>query len=160
MVEGGFFNQSDSTFTSSEFVPGFPGFAGVDRPDNLEYFQLDDQTFTETALFGELGYQLTPAWTATVGARAFKFENSAISAFALPLVDGSAPNEILLTPQFNQISADDSIFKFNTAYQFNKDLLGYLTISQGYRPGGVNSYRPAWIPCLPGRTSAHCQTRC
>lgn len=150
-IVGGFFNQSDSTFTSSEFVPGFPAFAGVDRPDNLEYFQLDDQTFTETAMFGEVGYRLTPAWTVTVGARAFKFENSAISAFALPLVDGSAPTETLLTPQFNQISADDSIFKLNTAYQFNKDLLGYLTVSQGYRPGGVNSVPPCLDPLPAGQ---------
>lgn len=150
-IVGGFFNQRDSFFTSAEFVPGIPAFFGVDRPDNLEYFQLDDQNFTEIAGFGELGYQFTPAWQATVGARVFKYENDAISGFALPLVDGSGPDEVALNLQDNQVSDNDAIFKFNTSYQFNKDLLGYLTVSQGYRPGGVNSVPPCLDPLPPGQ---------
>jgi len=145
-IVGGFFNQSEGKFTSSEFVPGIPDFFGVDRPDNLEYYSIDDQTFTEYAAFGELGYRFTPAWQVTIGARVFRFKDDAYSGFALPLVDGSAPDEILLDADENQISDSDAIFKFNTSYQFNKDLLGYLTVSQGYRPGGVNSVPPCPDP--------------
>lgn len=156
-IVGGFFNQSDSQSTSSEFVPGIPDFFGVDRPDNLEYFSTDEQTFTEIAGFGEVGYKLTPAWQATVGARVFTFKNNAVSGFALPLVDGSAPDEVAVTLQNNEISADDAIFKFNTSYQFNKDLLGYVTVSQGYRPGGVNSVPPC-DPSLPPGQQNVCAT--
>ncbi|MDP3856850.1 MAG: TonB-dependent receptor [Stagnimonas sp.] len=150
-IVGGFFNQADSTFTSSEFTPGIPEFFEVDRPDNLEYFQLTEQMFTEVAGFGELGYQITPPWQVTVGARVFKFKNTADSGFALPLIDGSAPDEVAVTLQSNAASDDDAIFKFNTSYQFNKDLMGYLTVSEGYRPGGVNSVPPCLEPLPDGQ---------
>lgn len=150
-IIGGFFNQADSTFTSSEFTPGIPAFFGVDRPDNLEYFQLTEQMFTEMAAFGELSLQLTPQWQATVGARAFKFKNTADVGFALPLIDGSAPDEILLDLQSNSASDDDVIYKFNTSYQFSKDVMGYLTVSEGYRSGGVNSVPPCLDPLPPGQ---------
>lgn len=137
-IVGGFYNQADTQFTSSEFTPGLPEFFGVDRPDNLEYFSTSDQTFTEQAVFGELGYRFTDAWQVTVGARFFEFEDDLTQGIAFPLVDGSMPNEVLPDFQSNKISDSDTLFKFNTSYQFNKDFLGYATVSEGYRSGGVN----------------------
>lgn len=150
-IVGGFYNQRDTHATSAEYTPGYANFIGADRPDDLEYFQLNEESFTESALFGELGYKLTPAWQATVGARVFKFKDDALSAFALPLTGDSGSSGVTLTPQSNQISASDAIFKFNTSYQFNKDLLGYLTVSEGYRTGGINSVPPCVEPLPPGQ---------
>jgi len=137
-IVGAFYNEADSKFTSSEFAPGIPQFFGVDRPDNLEYFSTSDDTFTEKAAFGELGYQFTAAWQATVGARFFKFKDDLTQGIAFPLVDGSQPNEVLPDFQSNQISDSDSLFKINTSYRFSTDLLSYVTVSEGYRSGGVN----------------------
>ena len=137
-IVGGFYNEAESKFTSSEFAPGIPEFFGVDRPDNLEYFQTSDDTFTEKAVFGELGYAFTDAWQVTLGARYFKFEDDLTQGIAFPLVDGSMPTEVLPDFQSNNISDSDSLFKINTSYRFSKDLLGYVTVSEGYRSGGVN----------------------
>jgi iron complex outermembrane recepter protein len=35
----------------------------------------------------------------------------------------------------------ESFYKFNTAYQFNDELLAYFTFSQGFRRGGTNGFK-------------------
>lgn len=150
-IAGAFYNSSDLEATSSEFVPGFPEWEGIDRPDNLEYYQATFSDFDERAVFGELGYDISDRWNVTVGARWFEFESDARVGFALPLIDGSGPNEIL--PEFDdvQVKDDDAIFKFNTAYQFNDNLLGYFTLSEGYRTGGSNAVPACQDPLPPGQ---------
>lgn len=150
-IVGAFYNRSDLEATSSEFVPGIPAFWGIDRPDELEYFQATFNEFKERAVFGEIGYDLSDAWSVSFGARRFRFEDEQRVGFALPLIDDSGPNEIL--PSFESVSVRDSdtIFKFNTAYQFHPELLGYLTVSEGYRSGGSNAVPPCSDPLEPGQ---------
>lgn len=150
-IGGVFYNLDKSTFKSSEFVPGYPQFAGIDRPDNLEYYSVSDQTFAESAVFGELSYKLTPAWQVTAGGRYFGFRNKTTTGFALPLVDGSAPDEVAVIPQTNAGNSTSGIFKVNTSYQFTPRMLGYATISEGYRNGGVNSVPACLNPLPPGQ---------
>ncbi|MDP3293818.1 MAG: TonB-dependent receptor [Nevskia sp.] len=150
-IGGLFYNTAKSQFESSELVPGFPEYAEIDRPDNLEYFSSDDTRFTDKAIFGELGYQLTPAWQLTAGGRYFRFRQLSNSGFALPLIDGSAPDEVAVTEQANGVADSGFIFKFNTSYQFRPDVLGYATLSQGYRSGGVNSVPPCLDPLPEGQ---------
>lgn len=150
-IGGLFYNTAKSNFTSSEFVPGFPEFAGVDRPDNLEYFSTDDTRFTERAMFGEIGYRLTPEWQVTAGGRYFQFRQLTNSGFALPLIDGSAPDEVAVTLQANGVKDAAFIYKFNTSYQIKPSILSYVTVSQGYRSGGVNSVPPCLDPLPEGQ---------
>ncbi len=147
-IVGGFYNDKEVDATSAEFVPGFPEFAGIDRPDNLEYFQLTEQESKEKAVFGELGFAFTDKLKLTVGARFFDFEDKQSVGFALPLVDGSAPTEILVDPERVSVSDDDTIFKGNLSYQFTDDVLSYFTVSEGYRIGGSNAV-PACADPLP-----------
>jgi outer membrane receptor protein involved in Fe transport len=150
-IAGLFYNRFEQDATSSEFVPGIPEFFGIDRPDNLEYFQATFDTFEEKAVFGEVGYDLTTRWTMTVGGRWFEFDDDQRVGFALPLIDGSAPDEV--NPVFDsvQVSDNDSVFKFNTSYEFNPDLLGYFTLSEGYRTGGSNAVPACADPLPPGQ---------
>ena len=46
----------------------------------------------------------------------------------------------------NQTGDNDTIFKFNTSFKFTPDVMGYLTISEGYRQGGINSGPPCQDP--------------
>lgn len=150
-ILGAFYNESEVDATSSEFVPGIPQFFGINRPDNLEYFQATFVDFTEKALFGEIAYDFTDRWSATVGARRFSFKDRSRVGFALPLIDGSGPNEILPDFETVDVSDKDTIFKFNTAFKFSADMLGYFTLSEGYRTGGSNAVPACQTPLLPGQ---------
>lgn len=152
-IGGVFYNRFDTDASSEEFVPNYPPNAEpapINRPDNLEYIQISYQTFTEKAVFGEVGFDLTDHWTTMVGARWFDFEDKQEVGFDLPLLNGT-PDQVFLNFSANSISDDDVVFKFNTSYEFSDDLLTYLTISEGYRSGGVNAVPPCQDPLPPGQ---------
>jgi outer membrane receptor protein involved in Fe transport len=149
-IVGAFYNRFELDALSLEFVPGFPGFIGADRADELEYYQETFQKVTERALFGELGHALTDRWDVTVGARWYKFKVDQRTGFDLPLLFG-APEGV--DPIFDENSGSDDglLFKFNTSYQFTDELLAYLTISDGFRNGGVNAVPACLDPLPPGQ---------
>lgn len=148
-IGGVFYNDHDIDASSQEFTPGIPQFFGQVRPDNLEYFQLTDDDLEETAVFGEIGYRITDRWQVTGGARWFDYENNVTIGVDLPLLNGTTdetcldPNDSIFDPacfQSNTVDHNDVIFKFNTSFDFTETLMGFLTISEGYRIGGVNSF--------------------
>ena len=150
-IAGLFYNHFTLDSSSAEFVPGYPEFIGLpaDTP-TLEYLELNDETLEEKALFGELGYLLTDRWQVTVGARWFEFDDDLETLFALPLIE-PVPGEVNLAGNRNKTQDDDFIFKFNTSYRFTDDLMTYLTISEGYRQGGINSGPACENPLPPGQ---------
>lgn len=152
-IIGGFYSNFQIDQLDREFVPELDQFAlevlgapGNPRPDDLEYYRTIDDEIEETAVFGELGYELTDAWQVTVGARWFKFEDDFEQSVAFPWGDtvfGGAPSDSIFTQtQQGDVDDDDVIYKFNTSYDFSDDLLGFLTVSEGYRVGGVNPVTP------------------
>ncbi len=162
-IVGGFYSRFDVDQLNREFTPGLDQFlvdigAGVQlRPDALDYYYTIDDEVTETAAFGELGYQITDAWQVTVGARWFKFEHDFERSFASPLFDtvlgGAPPDSIIEQTVQGDTDDDDVIYKFNTSYDFNDDLIAYLTVSEGYRLGGVNP-----VPLCTDPTQQVCAT--
>jgi outer membrane receptor protein involved in Fe transport len=150
-IAGAYFNSFEIEAKYEEFTPGIPEFFGFDpgTPD-LEYLQLSDETFEEFALFGEIGYRLTDRWQVVLGARWFDWEDDLKGQYALPFLE-DPPGTIVLYGDRNKTSDDDVIFKFNTSYDFNDDVMGYLTVSEGYRRGGVNSGAVCQNPLPPGQ---------
>ncbi|MFT2092563.1 TonB-dependent receptor [Paraglaciecola sp. 2405UD69-4] len=148
-IVGGFYNNVESFGESSEFAPGFDEYAinvwGVDgnlRPDSLEYYSVGYTDTTEKALFGELSYQINEKWDVTFGMRKYAYDVTSSSAVDLPLFytvfEGRDPDSLEI--DLSTEKADDSgdLFKFNTSYQFTDDLMGYFTVSEGFRIGGSN----------------------
>ncbi len=147
-IVGGFYNKFDLFSTSEEFTPGLPEFLGVIRPDNLEYFSIADQSVTEQAVFGEVGYEVTDRLSVTLGARIYEYETDIEQGFDLPLLDTlyGAPSDRIEPDLERNVAKDDgSLFKLNIGYDLNDDALIYFTASEGYRIGGVNSVKP----CTP-----------
>jgi len=151
-IVGAFYNTLDAETSSSEFTPGIPEWYGLPpgTPD-LEYLAKSDQTAEEVALFGELGYNFTEAWQVTVGARWFDFEDDVKLQVAFPFF-ADPPGAIQPFGDANKTGDDGMIFKFNTSYEFNDDAMAYLTVSEGYRRGGLNSGPPCVDPPPDGQT--------
>lgn len=142
-ILGGFYEYFKDDFISSSYVPGYPAFIGVDRPDQLNYYELTERRFSDKAVFGELGYQLTSAWQVTVGGRALRDQINSLNQNSSPLFDGSPPTGLNLAESYQSIpSYTTSIYKFNTSYRFTPDLMSYVNVSDGYREGNINVAPP------------------
>ncbi len=141
-IAGAFYNKSETDGISEEFTPGYDVFLGGSRPDALEYLSVGDATVTESAIFGELTYQINPKWDVTFGLRSYQYDVESTSAIDLPLFytvfDGRGADSIVL--DFETESADDSgtLSKFNTSYKISDDVMAYFTVSEGFRIGGAN----------------------
>lgn len=165
---GYFYSDFKQDAVSEEFTPGFSQFAvdnfgGVQlRPDDLEYIQLTDVSQKEKALFGELTWNISEQFSATIGYRRYEFEVDSTSGFGLPLLEttfnGASPTE---TTSFANLGTnvgedDGDLFKLNLAYDVNENNLFYFTYSEGYRNGGVNS-----VPeCTPEQLNSTDQQLC
>ena len=144
-IIGGFYNKFDLYATSEEFTPGIPEFYGVERPDNLEYYEMTDAYQKESAFFGEIAYQITEELNITLGARFYKYETEVTQGFDLPLLDtlyGAPADQIAPDLQTNIADDNGSLFKLNVGYDLSEDALVFFTASEGYRIGGVNSVPP------------------
>ena len=96
-------------------------------------------------------WHLTDRWQVTGGARVFHETLDGVSGLIFPysslttqyLETGAANNPYFLgnyVPVTSQ--TNDHIFKFNTSYKLTDSALAYVTISQGFRPGGANALPP------------------
>ncbi|NBW07425.1 MAG: TonB-dependent receptor [Caulobacteraceae bacterium] len=127
-LAGGFFSTSRT--------PSLTTLSAL-RPLPVEVIYTEDRLdkLDEMAVFGELSLDLRPDLTATVGARYYRVDYSAISdvnhyGFHRPFIgDGDAAG---LSP------------KFGLDYRFSPDLNLYALISQGHRTGGFNTAGPIW----------------
>jgi outer membrane receptor protein involved in Fe transport len=146
-IAGLFYNSYENDDSSSEFTPGFPEFAGISLPTgDLEFRQTRHQELDEQAVFGEIGYRFTDRLQATIGGRWFNYDFSQTGNVLLPYVD--------ISDNSGSASDDDGFLaKVNTSYRFSDDLMGYVTISEGYRVGGANSVAPCVLP-LTGSQNA------
>jgi len=158
-IVGGFYNKFELFSTSEEFTPGIPEFYDVVRPDNLEYYELTDAYQKESAIFGEVGYEITDDLNVTLGARFYKYETEVTQGFDLPLLNtlyGAPSDQVAPNLQSNMADDSGSLFKLNIGYDLTDDALVFFTASEGYRIGGVNSVPP----CTPEDLNTPGQALC
>ncbi len=156
-IVGAFYNKNEYNALSSEFTPGYGAFTGSRQDLNdLEYFEADRTELKEKAFFGEISYQITDNWNATIGARLYDYEFRTANLTEFPYFSdpGFQPfplsgieGQLVLTP--NQ-EFDDQLFKFNTSYTFENGNLVYATFSQGFRVGASNGGSPCPDVFVPG----------
>lgn len=138
---GGFYNRFKRRVDYAELLPGF--YSG----DLRDYISIDQSRRTEYAAYGELSYDLTDAWTVTVGGRYYKYDLETSSEFAFGPIGPAGPFFFPARPGGQK---DDGVLgKFNMSYEFSRDVLGYLTVSQGYRGGNSNSVTACPVPLPP-----------
>ena len=143
-IFGGYYNKTSFDSLSAEYTPEF---AYSNRDDDLEYLLMWDDTTEEKALFGELSYLLMNKLTLTVGARFYKYDIDTDAASASPFL-GDIINDSLVFDgdviERYSSNGDGHLFKANVSYQFNDDVMSYITVSEGFRLGGSNN-----LPACP-----------
>ncbi len=103
----------------------------------------------DSAVFGEVSFDLTDKLTLTGGFRAYDTESSLKGFFGFSENYSSnfgealcfSPEQFMGSPCVNlDDKVDDSgtIAKGNVTYRFNDDAMVYLTYSEGFRPAGIN----------------------
>lgn len=149
-VLGGFYNEQKLQRDYAEHVPGHPWVDLATNPNELEYVSYTRSKVKEQAVFGEGTFHVTPSWQVTAGARYFKYTSEIAGAQTLPLLGQP------LSPYDKKVSGgkagqDGWVWKFNSSYNFTRDLMVYATYSKGYRIGGPNTVAPCDNPLPPGQ---------
>jgi outer membrane receptor protein involved in Fe transport len=106
------------------------------------------------AIFGELTYDFTPKLTGLIGWRQFWSKNSLVGFYgfsgnvssgtgeaACGVLPGTGPAPFHGAPCTNldkTVNENGHTPKVNLTYHFTDAVLGYVTYSKGFRPGGVN----------------------
>jgi len=147
---GAFYSFFRSEFAQQSFENGWiPEFGTSDFYDAAE-----PQTVKQTAVFGNVSYQVIDALKLTAGLRYYSYKstiNVTENGIAIggPLSDAAVQSATGVTPMFS------------VAYTPINDLMLYATIAKGFRPGGGNQPVPVTgsASCLPqleeyGKTSA------
>ncbi len=97
----------------------------------------------DKAVFGEISYDLTDAWTLVGGYRWFEYENS-LYGFNGSLDRCLDANDLPQYPCFDSPNLDDvskgngDSIKLSVNYRVDEDKMVYVTYSEGFRAGGVN----------------------
>jgi iron complex outermembrane receptor protein len=105
----------------------------------------DDRSTTSYAGFGEATWKITDAWTAVAGIRYFTESLEGVQTQTHPF--GGFPPGPTLVPlpdpneTFNKVT-----WKANLSYKFSESLLGYGTVSTGFRSGGLNAVSEPFEP--------------
>ncbi len=131
-------------------TPGFGSYYDPVAPTSDRDFLYErGEQFTETAVFGELTYHITPTFQITGGVRWFQDKDSNQVS-----VGPDLPTRVgISSPSTPDITKSKGIFKFNTSWHFTPQDNLYFTASQGYRRGGVNDIpttgfvgeNPGWL---------------
>ena len=170
-VLGAFYQQQDHKIFQNYKIDGLGGFLDEDGnyvpievtgwPDTI-WLTNQLRKDKETAVFGELYFDILDNLTATAGLRWFKTENSLKGFFGFNANYSSNYGEALCfsDAQFrgspctnldDEVSSEDTVPKFNLTYRFDGDKLVYATYSEGFRPGGINRngtvapYKPDYL---------------
>jgi iron complex outermembrane receptor protein len=163
-IGGLFYQNQEHDFDLQYTVPDSAVATSVVEGGHVVWQTKQVRIDRDRALFGELTYDLTDKFSATVGARYFEYENSlyGFNGFLrhctgqyidgdfveIPADEGGE----IQYPCFDTrilddvAEGDDWAFKGSLEYRLDDDKLFYATWSEGFRAGGVNRARVEGIP--------------
>ncbi|MFT7009357.1 MAG: iron complex outermembrane receptor protein [Colwellia sp.] len=152
-VAGLYMNSWHGSSTAEDYTRGLNAFLGTTNPQakDLNYSNVQKDSFTDKAIFGELTYHVSDDWQMTFGARFFDQEFESSQRVTLPTCGVyCGEGDLGLSEASVKQSFKDQIFKFNTSYKMNDDLMAYATVSEGFRHGGSNGL-PIDDPSTPAK---------
>jgi len=117
---------------------------------DVNYSNTFSQNVKQTAVFGELGYDITDKLNVFGGLRWAEFERDQYERYDFPGGLLPAGDRSVGDGSFSSYSKeDDTIHKFGVRYQIDDSRMVYALKSQGFRVGGSNSPRSVGTGRVP-----------
>lgn len=160
-IVGAFYRDQDQQATQFSYLRGFYNWAqaafGCCVINDNDFRYIRDETFKDTAVFGELTWNVTDRFRVTGGLRYFDVDYNNTTFQGVGLYTSFAFDQ---TAEFSG-SDSDTIFKLNASLDLGEDMMTYATISEGYRRAGANAVPlegvfaedPAWQTYGPDTTT-------
>ena len=138
-IIGAFQTENVTEYDSQWHVPAINPDAAVPGSKDL-YYQTDQvRAEDESAVFGELYYQINDKMELTLGHRKFDNETTLKGFVGTVWWPNSLYGSTTRPDNVNsKYDGSDSISKINLSYQVDNNSMLYITRSEGYRPGGAN----------------------
>jgi len=148
-VAGVFYQDQSHDIYQDYQINGLVDFFDVTNwPDSI-WLTNQARTDTDSALFGEVTFDLTEALSLTGGLRYYETESTlkGFFGFASAYSDNYGEDLCFSPEQFRNspcVNLDDkvddsgTIVKFSAAWRLTEDAMLYATYSEGFRPGGIN----------------------
>jgi len=112
-------------------APALPGGIAGDRYQSFRE--------REVAVFGNVNYSITQKLTATAGVRVAANEFEFYGTYIGPLVGSDVISQATGTLTQGTVKEHPVTPKFGISYDINDQDMAYLSVSKGYRQGGVNT---------------------
>tara|TARA_B100001059_G_scaffold48896_1_gene41925 strand:- start:21987 stop:24254 length:2268 start_codon:yes stop_codon:yes gene_type:complete len=138
-IIGAFQTENVTEYDSQWHVPAINPAAAVPGSKDL-YYQTDQvRAEDESAVFGEIYYQINDKMELTLGHRKFDNETTLKGFVGTIWWPSSLYGSTTRPDNVNSLyDGSDSISKVNLSYQIDNNSMLYITRSEGYRPGGAN----------------------
>ena len=138
-IVGAFQTENVTEYDSQWHVPAINPDAAVPGSKDL-YYQTDQvRAEDESAVFGEIYYQINDKMELTLGHRKFDNETTLKGFVGTIWWPNSLYGSTTRPDNVNSLyDGSDSISKVNLSYQIDNNSMLYITRSEGYRPGGAN----------------------
>ena len=110
------------------------------RGPGIAFFNDFTRGKEELSFFGELAFDITDSFTATIGARNYDIDISLTGSTNGGTYDGrfNGTNVTETLADQSPRSLSDTIYKVNLQWFATEDVMFYATWSEGYRPGAFN----------------------
>lgn len=144
----GFYHSHRKNFTRSILSPSDPftgiqlypvGYPAADYytvgVDSVGLDRTIDDKLEQFAGFAEATWDVTDQFSVTGGIRYFKYTKETTSEVIIPSYIAGNTRQAPLTSGGDE---KGTLFKFSANYKVNDDVMLYASVTEGYRPGGVN----------------------
>lgn len=148
-VAGLFYQDQSHDIFQNYQINGLVDFFDVTNWPDTIWLTNQKRTDTDSAIFGEVTFDVTDRLSLTGGLRYYETESTlkGFFGFASAYSDNYgedlcfSPEQFRNSPCVNlddKIDDSDTIMKVNVTFRPTEDALLYATYSEGFRPGGIN----------------------
>ena len=153
IVAGAFYQRQFQAIDLDYNVPGLASGLSVSTREGAVWLTRQERIDRDYALFGQADFDITKKLTLTAGSRYYRYDNSLFgwfgtraneaACFGPAVVPGSPCTNLGTldangTPIPRRVKGDGYTYRLGATYKFDRDHMIYVSVADGFRPGGTN----------------------